>query len=224
MQGESALTRTLHGCRGSIRISATETPLYLVVLPALGKLRSRYPDISVRLLGGGSAKASAEALQAGEVDIAMGVTPAFPTEGLTTYLGAPVKSAAVVHRDFPIAQEEPLSVRQLSAFPLIYPDKGSSARMQIDQWSMEQGVLMEPAFSVQTSSVILSLAKRGYGIGILPEYFAQENIGSGLLKALTLEKPLPDRNIVIAHRADLQNGSVCSLFIDFLREEKLVLR
>ena len=215
--GEQEVSHSLDYSRKAIRISATETPLHMVVFPAMELFRTRYPGTSILLTGGGSAKSSADDLNSGVADIAMGVTPSFPTEGFVVYEGSCVDSIAAARPDYPLP-DSPLTARQLSAQTLICACKGTSARAQLDLWFIEQGILTEPAYSVQTTSTIMSLAEKGLGIGILPAYFARDSISQGMLVEVALEKPLPPRKILVAHCADIMNRPICKQFIKVLLE------
>ena len=221
LSGEQKLAHISERNKTSIRISATETPLHLVVFPAIDLFRQRYPECSIFFTSGGSAQSCAEDLRNGTADIAMGVTPSFPHDDFAVYQGACVESIAAASPQYPLPHA-PLTIQQLAEQTLICTSKGTSARAQLDLWFLEHGILIEPAYSVQTTSTILSLAEKGMGIGILPAYFAQNSIDRGKLVQIPLCQPLPQREIMVAHHTGLANHSMVLQFIDLLIELNLL--
>ena len=223
IMGEQRLSRTLYSGRTAFKISATETPLHVLALPAIDLFRERNPDCAIYFSSGGSTQACLDDLKNGVADIAMGVSPIAIAEGLSVYDGPNIESVAVANPNY-FRFNAPLSAQQLSEYPMICTSRGSSARTQLDLWFLEQGLLAEPAYAVQTTSTILSLTAKGLGIGILPAFFAQENIAQGTLVEVPLCQPLPCRKIVVAHRADLVNRPIAIRFIDMLTELGLIER
>lgn len=179
----AAEQKLFHAARfhaGTIRISVSETPLHMVLLPALGSFRKQYPDIMIRISGGGSSADSARELSAGEADIAMGVTPMFAPQNAVVYQGVSFHSIAVGRAGIASVFDRPLDAKELSEQDIICAAAGSSARDQLDRWFDEDGVFFVPAYAVKTSSMILALARQGLGIGIVPAQLAGDDLARGI--------------------------------------------
>ena len=201
---------------GTIRISASETPLHMVLLPALGIFREQYPDILIRISGGGSSRECAQELDRGEVDIAMGVSPLFAPKNAALYHSIPVESVAVRKPDRSAPFDHSLTGKEFSEQKIICADRGSSARAQLEEWFDEEGVFFTPVYSVKTSSMILALARQGLGTGIIPAKLAEADLARGDLELVPLTRQLPERNIQIAAGKHLENSRIVELFLEYL--------
>jgi len=72
--GEEELRKTLQYQEETIRIAATETPLYHLLLPGISVFRQRHPEINFQISGTSTAE-TLSLLGKQKVDFAMAVTP-----------------------------------------------------------------------------------------------------------------------------------------------------
>ena len=222
LNGEKELVRSKVHSAGTLSISATETPLFSVILPMLSTFREQHPEAKIRLFGGGSTAASLKHLQSEEADLAIGVTPFQYPDEYTIYEGIAFPIIAVAGNNYVIEESHPLTVRELSCYPIICPGRDSSAYAQISQYFIEQGTFFEPSYSVQTSSTIQILVENNYGIGILPEILVEKKLRNNKMKKVELEITLPKRNLIVMHRKQLSQSSLCEAFLRILFENKIL--
>lgn len=224
LHGEKELIQAKEHSIGTLSVSATETPLHSVILPALEIFRKRYPAAKIRLYSGGSTASSLERLHTGETELAMGVTPFSCPDEYTCFQGTSIPVVAVAGKDYQVSENDPLTALELSRYPIICPGKDSSAFEQISRWFMEQGTIFEPAYSVQTTSAIEKLTENNYGIGILPEPLIRRRLNQGKLKKITLKTPFPERNIIAMHKNQLFMHPLCEAFLNILFEHHYLVR
>lgn len=87
---------------------------------------------------------------------------------------------------------------------------------------LNRGLFFEPSYSVQTSSTIQILVENNYGIGILPEILVEKKLRNNKMKKVELEITLPKRNLIVMHRKQLSQSSLCEAFLRILFENKIL--
>jgi DNA-binding transcriptional LysR family regulator len=213
--GENELKKTLKYKKETIRIAATETPLYQLLLPNLAAFRKKNPGISISISGSTAADAL-ELLTGRKVDFAMTVMPMDLPDGIILHKGPVFRDVLIAGPVFLKQFTEPVTAREIAEYPLITVAKGTSARDQIDRWFAEKGILFQPAFTVNTSSMILPFVKEDLGIGILPEFFAAPIPEGTNVRILPQAEPFFQRQICIAVNQDIFLPDLCRTFIEEL--------
>jgi DNA-binding transcriptional LysR family regulator len=216
MLGERELNATKKHSLGTLRIAATETPLYTMILPKIRSFYEKYPGVFVLINGGSSVAEAFLQLLNEQVDLAFGVTPISGTTGLEIMIGQEFEDVAVASSAFEELRGKTLIARELLEYPIIVAKRGTSIRTQVDSWFAEQGMSFEPAYSVQTTSTVLAFALYGTGIGILPSVLAEQRIGENGLFRLELDKPLPKRAIVVARKKETSLTPTAAAFLEFM--------
>jgi DNA-binding transcriptional LysR family regulator len=216
MLGERELKAAKQHTLGTLRIAATETPLYKMILPRIRHFYEKYPGVFVSIDGGGSVAEAFSQLLTEQVDLAFGVTPLSGTAGLEIISGQEFEDIAVASSAFEELRGKTLSARELLEYPIVVAKRGTNVRAQLDSWFAEQGMTFEPVYSVQTSSAVLGFALYGIGIGILPSLLAEERLGENGLFRLKFEKPLPKRAIVAARRKETPLTPTAEAFLEFM--------
>jgi DNA-binding transcriptional LysR family regulator len=216
MLGEQELKATKKHSLGTLRIAATETPLYTMILPKIRPFYEKYPGVFVSINGGGSVAEAFLELQNGQVDLAFGVTPLSGTAGLEIINGQEFEDIAVASSAFEELRGKTLTARELPGYPIIVAKRGTSIRTQVDSWFAEQGMAFEPTYSVQTTSTVLAFTLFGTGIGIMPSVLAELRIGENGLFRLKLDKPFPKRIMVAAKRKEAPLTPAATAFLEFM--------
>jgi len=217
ISGEREIASARGRTAGTLRIAATETPLYNLVLPKIRPFYEKYPDVFVSISGGGSVADAFALLRAGQADLAFGVTPLGDTEGLEILECGAFEDIAAASDAFSGLRGRTIPTAELLSCPVVAPRSGTNARAHLDAWFASQGAAFEPTYSVHTTSAILVFALNHVGVGILPSCFAQGYLESGRLFALRLEHALPCRAMAAAWRRNVPLSTLASVFLDFLQ-------
>jgi DNA-binding transcriptional LysR family regulator len=222
-----AAEKTLHHMAnfesGILNIGATETALYYYLLPIIEKFRAEYPKVFINL-SGSSTPETIQLVKRDEVDLAVAASPVKNVDDLV------VTTATEFHDVFvaspQMMETEGLKSRTFTAkeicnLPIVAVEKGTSARNHINLWFKEQGAFFEPDYSVRTSSTVLLFVLRNLAIGILPDIFAKELLERQEIFELSIEKPIPTRQILIIHKNDSKITSLCRHFINYMNQQDI---
>lgn len=185
---------------GVISIGASETALHSLLLPVLGAFHRAYPGIRLRISNHSTPQALA-ALRAGLVDLAVVTSPLEDFGGLhTDILGhfeeIPVCGPALSH-----LCGKALSLENLLDYPFICLGHETASYAFARDMFAADGLTFSPDIEAATSDQILPLVKQDLGVAFLPEAFALPALKSGEIARLTLNTPLPVRQLILARRS-----------------------
>ena len=185
---------------GVISIGASETALHSLLLPVLGAFHRAYPGIRLRISNHSTPQALA-ALRAGLVDLAVITSPLEDFGGLhTDILGhfeeIPACGPALSH-----LCGKALSLENLLDYPFICLGHETASYAFARDLFAADGLTFSPDIEAATSDQILPLVKQDLGIAFLPEAFALPALKSGEIARLTLNTPLPARQLILARRS-----------------------
>lgn len=150
---------------GTVRVTAADGFGTRFVTPAITRVRSRYPGITVELLTG----ASRLNLRQTNFDIAVtiGPVPATPlyTESLCSY-----DSALFASREYLALHGSPASVEELARHPLIF---FIDALQQVRELDLETYV-SDPVVGFTSNNIfaLLEATRRGGGIALISKFMA----------------------------------------------------
>lgn len=212
MLGEQELEYLGQHSSGTIKIAATETPLYYFLLPKIESFKRVEPHVNFHVTGN-STKDTISMLRDGKTDLALAVSPIKDIQGIKITEGKAFRDIFVAGPNYSELKDRVLSAQEICNYPLITVERGTSARSLIDLWFEEQGVFFEPAFSVRTSTTVLPFVESNLGIGILPTLFTEKPISEKRIFEVKTNKPFYERTILIAYLDDTTLSPLCKRFL-----------
>ena len=217
MSGESELQKLMNFQSGTLKIATTETALHFSLLPAMEQFHKNYPDVSIHLTGSTTPEA-VDLVLSQRVDLALAVSPIDEAHDLQVTTLDQFQDIVVGGQAFRNELEgRILSAQELSEYPIVTVEKGTSARKNTDHWFHEQGVMFESDFSVRTTSSVLPFVTRNLALGILPEMFARDLLASGELFQVMTLKSLISRKIILFHQNPKGLSRLCCRFIELIK-------
>jgi LysR family nitrogen assimilation transcriptional regulator len=130
-----------------------------------------------------------EALQTGRLDVALLYNPPASTELETRplleeqlYLIGPRTSAGK-------AAAQPISLKELSAMPLVIPSRPNAIRMVVETEMAGIGCKPDIALEIDGVAAILDLVADGVGHAVLPRYALANSTRPQTFVARSIEKP-----------------------------------
>lgn len=181
---------------GELRIAATHTQARYSLPPAIAALRSRYPDVVVRLHQGSPTQIVA-LLRAGQVDLgiateSIGAQPDLAARDLFCWY-----HAAICRPDHPLVRESSVSLAQLAAHDLITYDPEFAGRGHIDRAFLAAGLAPRIVLEATDSDVIKTYVQLGLGVGVVSE-LALADDDEGLVR-LPIGRPFARNLTRVAH-------------------------
>lgn len=154
--------------QGELVIATTQTQARFVLPAALKRLKSNFPDVSVRLNLFSDAARAASARQDADLMVASAVD--WPQ---TTDLVAPLyrwRRVALMPADHPLAAlNRPLTLAELSAYPLIGYESALGSHSSVAAAFSDAGAPADFAYTAHDTEVIRTFVRTGLGIGLMAE-------------------------------------------------------
>ncbi|WP_328910031.1 LysR substrate-binding domain-containing protein [Streptomyces sp. NBC_00234] len=142
--------------------ACTVTPLF----DALASFHRAHPGVEISLVEGESAQL-VEYVREGAVDLALiGAADRAPEDlDGQQVLSEPI--VAAVPHGHPLAEEDGVTLAELSAHPVICLPRGTGIRAVLDQASAARGLTPTVALQAGAPGAVLHLAERGLGVAVL---------------------------------------------------------
>ena len=191
--GEDKLqqTRTLQA--GTLVIGASDTVTSQFLLPHLKAFHRRYPNIHIRIISGRSYKVLG-LLRAGKVDIAFASAPG-DADDLDHTPCLATHTAFVASPDYSCDFTHPYTPEELAAFPLILLEKKASSRVYLEKYFLRRGVRLTPEIELGARSLLVDLARIGFGVAGVTREFVQGELDRGEIRALATAFDIPPRTV-----------------------------
>ncbi|MBR0085440.1 MAG: LysR family transcriptional regulator [Lachnospiraceae bacterium] len=201
-----------------LKIGATETSLRYILPPVIKKYKEIEQETFITFAGSTTVK-TCEYLQTGEIELAVLIDPL--PEGYSFLLEeiGRMQDVCAAARDYEIRTEEPLTMSELSDYPLITVSPENNVRRFYDNLFAEKGAIPAPSYVVRSTGLILPLVQSGLGIGIIPEPYVREGIEKGELKQIMTKETFPERKIYAAVRGGARLSEQAGIFLELLKKE-----
>jgi len=182
---------------GSLRVGASDMTIRFFLLPFIEKFRERYPLISIKLTNITS-PSIIKRLRDGMIDFGLISGPIDDRDEKLEYIKLRQIQDVVVASDaFLILKERLWHPSQLTKYPFIMLDRNTNSRAYIEQYLIASSAQIEPDIELASSDLIVEMALRGMGLGVVSEDFASGYIASGRLFTLQLDPPVKPRNLYL---------------------------
>lgn len=209
-QGETILERISHLESGTLTIAAGDTIVSKYLLPYLEKFHKIHPEISIELANSYSSE-MLKMVKEGKADLAFVNMPAYDDE-LCIFPCMEIHDVFIAGADF--SKKDKYSFKEIAELPLILLEKNSSSRNYIDNCFMKKNIELKPQIEIAAHHLLIQFASIHLGISCVIKEFSKEEIESGSVKELSLNPPLPPRNIGYAY---MKNGYLSIAAKEFLK-------
>lgn len=155
--------------RGTLRIATTQTLGRFVLPAALGRLRARFSNVSLRLRPGGEQECLAM-LERDEIDLAL-----VSTEGPRPAcdLAIPLftwNRALVTKRDHPLANSTgDLTLAELARYPLVAAENATGLHYKLGRAFHAQGLQPNISCTARDADTIKTFVRHDLGVGLIAE-------------------------------------------------------
>lgn len=212
--GEEKIAQTKALELGELAIGAPDAIAAGFLPEYLGRFRARYPHVRLRVRGGASPQV-VELLRAGKVDLAFVSLP-MDHDSLTVRECCRVQDVFVAAPQYPLDFDRTYTPAQLADHPLILPERESNTRTQLDRYLLQNGVQVTPELELGSHDLLLRMAKAGLGLSVVIREFAREPLGSGALREIQVDPPLPRRGVGLCTLRGVTPSAACQRFLDMM--------
>ena len=214
--GEEKLSQSRHLQMGHLTIGASDTVTSQFLLPFLDSFHRQYPAIHIQIISGRSHKVLG-LLRSGKVDVAFASSPS-EDEGLSCVPCFATHSCFVAAADYPCDFERAYSMQELAALPLILLERKASSRVYLEKYFLAHGVSLSPEIELGARSLLVDLARIGFGVAGVTEEFVRRDMENGRLRKLETTFDIPPRSVDMCILRGVPQTAAAQRFADFIRE------
>lgn len=195
---ENKFTDLINLETGCIRIGISTTLTKEFLLPYLEKFHKLYPNIDIMI----STNISSELLtklRNGLIDIViLNLNTKKYDDDIEIIKCKKINDCFVVNKDYLNLNKLNLSIKNLNDYPLILQTKESNTRKFIDNFAKEHNVILKPNMELASYTLVVTLAKIGFGIGYATKEYIKKELENKELFELKIKQNIPPRFIGIA--------------------------
>ncbi|UQN29911.1 LysR family transcriptional regulator [Brachybacterium kimchii] len=197
--------------RGLVRIGAPPTLCVSLVADVLAAFHARHPEIELHVLEAG-AHTLAEALEAGDLDLALTVTredrPGTDEARLVPLLREELVVVATAQRphDGTTLPDE-VTLAELAALPQVAFNRSYELRASTDAAFAAHGLTPRIAVEGAEMDAVLRFVERGIGVAVVPAMVVRGRAG---LRSARLVRPALERTVNLALRRDAQASAAAA--------------
>lgn len=203
---------------GRIRIGATVT-LGNTLLPDLAqRFSALYPGIELQVTVA-NGEFITEALCQNRLDLALLETRVLTSELHSEEIGCDCLCAVLSPQHPLAALKSPLTLEQLTDYPLLVREKGSTSRSVLENALSTKELVPHILWESVSSDALVRAAEKGLGIAVLPEEMAHTNKGESLICTRSIEGSSMKRGRVIAWHQNKYLTDSMRHFLELCRTE-----
>lgn len=153
---------------GVLTIATTHTQARYSLPSVIKEFRALFPEVRLELIQGTPQEIDA-LLQSGTADIGIASERLSTDPTLVAYPWFRWYHSLLVPQEHPLLQANPLTLEDISRWPLITYRQGITGRSRIDEAFARKGLAADIVLSAQDSDVIQTYVELGLGIGLVAE-------------------------------------------------------
>ena len=200
---------------GSVKIGASDTICDLLLLPALERFISKYPEIRISVTNRVTLE-TLELLKHAAVDIAFINLPVASDDALDITPVMTIHDCFVAGGKYKHLADNIMSLSDLRKYPVLMLEKASNTRRQMDLFLAAKGIEIEPAIELGSLTLLSAFAGIGLGVAATIKEEARDMLDKHELRALTFDEELPERHIGLARMKNVGLSFAAKAFIDEL--------
>ena len=202
----------------SVKIGASITIGKTIIPRLLGEIKELYPS-SAPFVSINSSKLIADQVASGKLDFALveGFMDFSPLDALELSGDKLVAAAA---KNFPAPKK--CSASELAGFPLLLREAGGVSRELVENLFSRLSISLTPFIESSSTDALLSAAKNGLGIVILPSVLLEGALDSGELHEIEItDATLERKYYLIKHKTRTLSKTAEKIYELFVKESEI---
>lgn len=212
--GESKLLEAQNLEHGEIRVGVSDTICKYYLIDPIGKFIKKHPKVKIQVINRTSHQIQ-DILKEGIIDLGI-VTLPIHDKGIYVRNFISVEDIFVASNKFIELKNKPLTLKELSSYPVLMLDRSSSTRRNIDTLLQKKGINLVPEIELESIDLLLEFAKIGLGIAHVLKESAEPFIEKNELFKIELKEKLTLRKLGVITMKNVPLSRTTSEFINFL--------
>lgn len=202
---------------GIINIGASKTIINEFLMSYIKKFHKEYPSIKIRIFTDKTSDLIKKT-KMGLVDIFITNMPYDIPNDFETIKLVELHDCFVANEKFNYLKNKNLTTKDLESLPLLVLAKGTIARMNLDDFCVQNNITIKPEMEFGSNSLIKEFAKEGFGIGMLTKEHVIDDLNNGTLFELDIDLSLKKKYLGLVYDINRKNNIVIKTFIDFIKK------
>lgn len=181
---------------GVIYLGATVTALTCYVFDLLNTFSKKFPNVHYRIYTG-SSSSILEMVRNGRIDMAFITTPFEKHNDLDITNVLTIDNVLVGGPKFKELAKKEVSIKDLTKYPFILLSNEMQFRTHINDFLIKNDVRITPDFEADSSSVLMPMVERNYGLSFIPYEMAKESIMNNKAYLIKLKEQIPIRYVTM---------------------------
>ncbi len=185
----AASVQSTQKIRGEIRIGASSSISSGRIPDLLSRFVERHPDVRVTVKNSDYILSLVEKIRRGELDFLylLDEHSHYADFRIVRERRDPV--GFVTSASHPLAGKKHITLEELTKESLVTSDLDSSYTLYFAELMRRRGLKFRPSLELSSVSAIVDIVRRGFGIGFVPLFTAEELVRDGELTVLDTEDP-----------------------------------
>ncbi len=201
---------------GRVSVGASDTNCAYVLPRSVTAYRKAYPGVEIRLMDRMSPGVERLVLD-GVVDFGLATFPVSEPRLESDPL-FDREDVVIFPPGHPIAGNHAVTLKDLSSYPLLLLERGSTSRALMDRSFLEAGFVADVAMELGSIEVIKRFVEIGLGIALVPKIAVASEVREGRVIASRVTD-LPIRSVGVVKRAGVRLSQAAEVFLHFLRSD-----
>jgi LysR family cyn operon transcriptional activator len=200
---------------GEIKIGASDTLCKHFLLPHVEKFHGSFPGIKLQVANR-TTQETIQLLKQGRVDFGIVNLPVADDRQLHVQESLELQDTFVAGTAFMELAQSPIGLEQLTSYPLLLLEKGSSIRHYVDRFAEERGHTLKPEIELGSIDLLVEFARIGLGIAYVIRNFVAAELASGLLVEIKLKEAIPPRRVGVVTLQGVPLSAAANHFVGML--------
>ena len=191
---DESISHPLNEAALTVHVGATSTALYCYLFKYLEEIKRTFPTVKFRIYTDSSSNLSNMVLN-GEIDFGFVTTPFEGSEDLEIHNIYELNNILVAPISYKNKIQGRVSIKSLIQYPFILLNKDMQFREHINKYLKDNGTKINPAYEVDSSSVLIPLVENDCGLTFIPEDMAIKSINEKQCFKVDLIEDIPLRYV-----------------------------
>lgn len=211
-RGESRLLDSA-STGGQIQIGASDTICRYFLVPYIERFHQAFPSVHIKVINATSVQC-VELLKNGQADFIVVNHPNAYLNHLWSIRSIKqFRDVFIANQSFAHLKDHPLSLAELSEYPLLMLDKRSTTSEFLHSIFQQHALELVPEAELSSNDLLIDLARIGLGIAFVPDYCLKGQSES--LFIVNTKEILPSRELALVYNDKLPISPAVAEFLNY---------
>lgn len=215
-QAQAALQPAQQIC-GTLRIALADSVCSTFLPGLLQHYHAQYPKVEL-VLHTATADEMLQMLSSNQIDLAYTFDQPILKPNLVLAADAPEPVCFIAPADHPLAQQDTVSLEELTRQDFLLTERGMSYRDALDQCLAAQGLALHPYLELGSAALLCEMVEHGMGLSFLPEYIVRSALARGQAARLNVPDCRISMHRQLIHHRDKWLTPQMKGFIELVRQ------